>query len=399
MINTYLLAKTYNMSYNEVEMENREQILQKLINIGILLSSERDLQKLLSEIVDNAIVITKAEGASLYIVKHNTLEFVVFKNPVLKRKLGAPKLRSIVKLQKYPINKESVAGYTATSGSILVIKNMEELKALNIQYDDTLDRKTGYKTKSIIAIPLSDPQGAVIGVLQLVNVPSEMFTEDYLRLVRAMASQAATSLANGLLLEELKSSQLDTIYRLSIVAEFKDKETGDHIKRMSKVSYFIARGLGLSKELCDIILYASPMHDIGKVAIPDNILLKPARLTPQEFEIMKTHTTIGGKILTHPDYKLLKYARRIALYHHEKWDGEGYPEGLAGEKIPLEARITAVADVFDALVSKRPYKSPWPPQQAYSFIVQQKGKHFDPQVVKAFINKYDEIIKIYENKS
>ena len=194
--------------------------------------------------------------------------------------------------------------------------------------------------------------------------------------------------------EELEETRLEIIRRLGRAAEYKDNETGNHILRMSKVSKILAKGLGLSKYECEIILNASPMHDIGKIGIPDRILLKPGKLDPEEWEIMKTHVTQGVEILDGHNSDLLKAAVAIARTHHEKWDGSGYPNRLKGENIPIFGRISAVADVFDALTSVRPYKKAWPVEKAIELLKNEKGKHFQPELVDIFISKLPEIQEI-----
>jgi len=191
--------------------------------------------------------------------------------------------------------------------------------------------------------------------------------------------------------DELKQTRLQVVRRLGMAAEFRDEETGNHILRMSHISALLARTIGWDAAQCELILLASPMHDIGKIGIPDNILLKPGKFEPAEWEIMKTHTTIGGKLLEGDDSDLMRMAREIALSHHEKWDGSGYPAGLTGEDIPLSGRIAALADVYDALTSQRPYKKAWPVEDAVNLIKENRGKHFDPSLVDVFLDKLDEI--------
>ena len=196
--------------------------------------------------------------------------------------------------------------------------------------------------------------------------------------------------------EKIKVASLDTIYRLSRAAEHRDKDTGTHIQRMSHYAATVARKVGLSEETVEAILYAAPMHDVGKIGIPDQILLKPGRLDQDEWEIMKQHSIAGAQILEGSDAESIKLAEVIALTHHEKWDGSGYPKGLKGSEIPLAGRITGIADVFDALTSKRPYKEPFPLQKAFTIIKEGRGSHFDPQVVDAFFAVQDEILLIKE---
>ncbi len=192
-------------------------------------------------------------------------------------------------------------------------------------------------------------------------------------------------------LEKIKIASLDTVYRLSRAAEYKDEDTGAHVQRMSHYSSAIARGMALGDEFVENILWAAPMHDIGKIGIPDRVLQKPAKLDPDEWVIMKQHTTIGAEILKDASADFIKLAAEIAFTHHEKWDGSGYPQGLKGSDIPLAGRIVALADVFDALTSERPYKSPFPLEKALAIIKEGRGQHFDAQVVDAFLTIGDEI--------
>lgn len=194
--------------------------------------------------------------------------------------------------------------------------------------------------------------------------------------------------------QELNQSYLDTINRLCLAAEYKDDDTGDHIIRISRYCELITQTLGQPDEFIQLMRYASPMHDIGKIGIPDHILLKPDKLTEDEFNLIKTHTTIGANILSGAQAEVLKLAHEIALNHHEKWNGKGYPNGLAGQDIPLSARIVGLADTFDALTSSRPYKDPYPIEVALEIIRSERETHFDPEVVDAFLDAIDEIQEI-----
>ncbi len=194
---------------------------------------------------------------------------------------------------------------------------------------------------------------------------------------------------------ELHDTQLEIVRRLGRAAEFRDNETGLHIIRMSKYSQLLAQATGLGETQAELILHAAPMHDIGKVGIPDAILLKPGKLTPDEWAIMQTHVAIGAEILHGTaNCGLMTLAYQIALCHHEKWDGSGYPNRLVGEAIPQAARIVALADVFDALTSERPYKKAWPIEQAVAEIEAQKGRHFDPRLVQVFVGILPDILAV-----
>lgn len=195
---------------------------------------------------------------------------------------------------------------------------------------------------------------------------------------------------------ELLTTRQQIIRRLGRAAEFKDNETGNHVLRMSHYARIIALAHGLGEEAANIIFNTAPMHDIGKIGIPDAILLKPGKLDAAEWEVMYQHPIMGAEIIGKHDNELLETARIIALTHHEKWNGSGYPQRLQGQDIPLEGRIVAVADVFDALVSVRPYKSAVPVEQALQYLYEQSGKHFDPTLIEAFKSAMPEILRIKE---
>lgn len=196
---------------------------------------------------------------------------------------------------------------------------------------------------------------------------------------------------------ELRKQERETIFRLSKLAEYRDPETGAHILRMAHYSGHIAKNLGLSEDEQALIVEAAPMHDIGKVGIPDQILLKPGKLDPDEFEQIKKHPKIGHEILKNSPSRAVQAGASIALTHHEKYDGTGYPAGLKGDEIPLYGRITAVADVFDALTSTRPYKKALDNEAAVKLIKKGDGTHFDPACVKAFFQNWDEVLRIQKS--
>jgi len=193
---------------------------------------------------------------------------------------------------------------------------------------------------------------------------------------------------------ELRDSRLDVIRRLGYAAECRDSDTGDHIIRMSRYCTCLARAMGMSEEECELLLATTPLHDVGKIAIPDRILLKPGPLTQEEWDVMKTHAIIGGEILSGGESSFLKMAEEIARTHHERWDGKGYPAGRKGNDIPLVGRICAVCDVFDALTSDRPYKKSWTVDDAVKEIRKMSGTYFDPDVVAAFTAILPEIRSI-----
>ncbi len=259
------------------------------------------------------------------------------------------------------------------------------------KYNDQL-----YSEKENLEKELTQKESKLVQTLdELKNISEDksflvqLLEEESMKLLNAYRELKSTN-------EKIKSSNLQVIQALSSAAEFRDNETGMHIKRMSNYSALIAKKIGLSQEECDDILYTSAMHDVGKIGIPDHILLKPASLSDEEWKIMKTHAFIGYKVLSRINTDMMKKAAILAYTHHEKWDGSGYPRGLSGEDIPLEGRICAIADVFDALTSKRVYKPEFPIEKAVEILKEGRGNHFDPKLIDIFLDSMDEILAIKE---
>jgi len=221
-------------------------------------------------------------------------------------------------------------------------------------------------------------------------------TEQDIALLDLFAANAKTSFDNEELRHEVSESQREIVYLLGEVIEHKSKETGNHIRRVAEITRVLALELGYSVKEAEKIKSASPLHDLGKIGIPDSILHKPRKLDSDEWEVMKTHVELGHDLIRHSNQDVLKYAAIISYQHHERWDGTGYPNGLKGEEIDLVGRIAALADVFDALAHDRCYKKAWPMHEVITFIEQQAGLHFDPKVVAAFKKNQQKIIEINE---
>ncbi|ABD01710.1 GAF domain protein [Synechococcus sp. JA-2-3B'a(2-13)] len=387
-------------STTEFEASDALRLSQRLIQVGIALSSETDLGRLLELIVAQARELTHCDGASLFVREGEELRFFVVNRHEELRDL------------RLPLSPSSIVGYVVLTGESLNLPDVYHLPADQpYAFNPQVDRQTGYRTRSLLTVPMRDPSGKILGALQLLNrlkpdhptplAPdqvaewSQPFSELEVSVAEALASQAAVAYQNVQLREELKSAHFETIFCLSVAAEYRDQDTSFHLKRMSNYSRIIAKQLGLSSHEQELIFYASPMHDVGKIGIPDAILQKPGRLTPEERQIMNRHPEIGYEILSKSDSELMKKSAIIALTHHEKFDGSGYPRGLKGEGIPLEGRIVALADVFDALASRRPYKEAWALNEVFQFVEDNRGSHFDPQVVAAFNRGRSEILEIY----
>lgn len=294
---------------------------------------------------------------------------------------------------RLPLEGNTVISAVARTGQSINLPNAYE----DERFSMAVDMVTGFRTHTLLAVPLKNNSGKVLGVFQVANkadgTPFDKKDEGILVL---LATLAASSIEIARLYQDVHVAQLETIYRLAVTAEYRDQQdTRAHLKNISIISYLLALALGMTKKQAELIKNASPLHDIGKVALADNILLKPGRLTPEEFEIMKSHTVYGGRILEGAHSKVLQMAHKMSLCHHEKWNGTGYPKGLKEEEIPLEARIITVADVFDALCVSRVYKKAWKTDDAYNYILQESGKAFDPRVVAAFKRIYPSVRKLY----
>ncbi len=233
-----------------------------------------------------------------------------------------------------------------------------------------------------------------IGASDFVEKPFSV-NEIILRVQRVLGERALKQEAKRSH-DELKEAYIDSIHRLVMASEFKDEETGEHIIRIGKYSALISKKLGLPASYAENIQYAAPMHDVGKIGIPDKILLKPGKLTPGEWEIMKNHTRIGARLLSNSKSKILQMAEKIALNHHERYNGKGYPHGLKEDEIPLCGRIVAISDTFDALTSKRPYKPPYPLEMVFDIIRRERGRHFDPELTDIFLKDFDQFRAIRE---
>jgi HD-GYP domain-containing protein (c-di-GMP phosphodiesterase class II) len=288
--------------------------------------------------------------------------------------------------------KSGFIGHSFSTGESIIVKDAYE----DARFNEAIDRSTGYRTKSVLCIPFRNSEGVVIGAFQAINkmTVSEIFTERDKEVLTLAASYSGKSLESSILRNELIETQREMIETMGEIGESRSQETGHHVKRVAKYSYELAKLAGLSESQSRLLKLASPMHDIGKVAIPDTILLKPGPLSKEEFDLMKTHTSIGYHVFKHSSRQLLRTAAIIAHEHHERWDGTGYPNGLKEQEIHIFGRITAIADVFDALSSDRVYKKAWSMEEIMTYLLEQRGKHFDPSLIDLFLKNIDTFIDI-----
>lgn len=266
------------------------------------------------------------------------------------------------------------------------------------RFDSSVDKRSGYRTRSVLAVPFKNSRGEVMGVFQAINCLTEdcCFRKQDLEHLRLIAVYSAKAIESSLLFMEQQRTQEEITAILGEAAECRSHETGNHVNRVGAMCCTIGHYLGMSEADIKMLHQASTMHDLGKIGIPDQILNKPGRFTPDEYEVMKQHSMMGYEMLVHSKSRLLQKAAEIAKSHHERYDGKGYPEGIAGEAIPLEARICAVADVFDALTNARCYKDPWPREKVVNLFTEERGKQFDAHMVDILLEHIDEFYAINE---
>ncbi|HHD78765.1 MAG TPA: HD domain-containing protein [Epsilonproteobacteria bacterium] len=284
-----------------------------------------------------------------------------------------------------------IVGYTIKNGESLIINDVYA----DERFNKSIDIKTGYVTENMMVIPMKNRQGKTTGAIQVMNKKGHTpFTQEDLNHLKLASTYVSETICSMLLLEEIDATQKELIHIMSIVGERRSKETGNHVKRVAAYTKLLAELYGMDKEEAYILGEASPMHDIGKIAIPDAILNKPARLNLEEWEIMKTHTQLGYEMLKNSPRRLLKTAAIVAYEHHERYDGKGYPRNLKGEDIHIYGRIVALVDVFDALNSKRVYKDAWKKEDVFKHLVEEKGKHFDPNLVEILLQNKEQFLQI-----
>ena len=355
-----------------------DELLKTIFQYVVKIANERDVDKLLVNLADMGRDLVSADRCTVWLIDRK------------EEKIWSKVAHGIDRIE-IPLSK-GIAGHVAESGEHLVINDAYK----DDRFDQQVDIATGYHTRNILALPVQNNQGETIGVYQAINkmTGNKRFSKKDLEHLLLAASYTGNQLDAIALQEEIESTQREIILTLAETGEMRSKETGNHVKRVAEYSAILAEAYGLNKEEIRLLKDASPMHDIGKIAIPDSILLKPGRLTDEERTEMQSHTTLGFEMLNHSDRELLKTAALVAVQHHEKWDGTGYPKGLKGTEIHIYGRLLAIADVFDALICKRVYKDPWPVEKIITMFIESRGKDFDPDVVDIFLKVKDEMIDV-----
>lgn len=362
------------------------ELLDLLFSYLPRITSEKDMGLLLEAMADLGKQILVADRCSLWLWDEVTDELWT----KVAHGLGGRELRM-------PADR-GFAGFSLRTGQTILVRDAYD----DPRFNREPDLQNHYRTRSVLCIPIRNTAGCLIGVYQAVNKMTEplsgepyaYFNERDLVHLQMTAAYSAKTIESALLLQEVENTQREAIYMMGELAESRSRETGNHVKRVAEFCAVLGRQLNLSHSDVELIRLASPMHDVGKVSTPDAILKKPGRLTNEEFEIMKRHTTEGYTVLSRSSGRIFQTAAQIAYSHHEKWNGSGYPLGLEGVSIPLFGRITAVADVFDALSNDRCYKMAWPIERVILYFQEEKGKHFDPDIAEILLQYIDEFVRI-----
>lgn len=380
-----------------------DEQLRRLFKIDANLNRVQDLDILLEEILRGARLTVRADAGSIYLVEDGRLHFRYSQNETLEKRLG-PGEKLPYRRFDIPVNNQSISGYCAAKGKMVNIPDAYQIApTAPYSFNPQPDRESGYQSHSMLSYPLKTNTGAVLGVLQLINARGPRgkirpFTEDDEQLISHFGSSATLALQRAQLTRTM-------ILRMIRMAELRDpKETGPHVNRVAGYAtelylrWAARRGTGgpQAHRTADVFRMAAMLHDVGKVGIDNEILRKPGKLDPAEYEVMKTHTTIGNSLFADSQSEFDTLAGIVTISHHERWDGTGYPKGLAGEAIPIWGRITAVADVYDALSCHRVYKEAWPEERVLGEIRSQAGKQFDPEIVELFFEALPSLRQIFE---
>ncbi|MCD6259936.1 MAG: HD domain-containing protein [Helicobacteraceae bacterium] len=362
------------------ESLSANELLETIFSYVTKLSSMKEHEKMLLVLADMGRVLSNAERCSVWLLSED------------KERIWTKVAHGIEALE---IQSDlGIVGDAIKKDQKLIIDDVYK----DARFNSDIDKQTGYKTKSMMVVPIYDEENEVMGAFQVVNSRSsdEIFeTRDMERLLLA-SSYASEILIASKLTKEIEDTQKEVVFTMGAIGESRSKETGNHVKRVAQYSKILALGFGLPEEEAELLKNASPMHDIGKVAIPDAILNKPGRFNNEERTIMDTHAELGYKMIKNSNRPLLQAASIVAYQHHEKWDGSGYPQGLKEEEIHIYGRITALADVYDALGSDRVYKKAWDDEKIYSLLQEERGRHFDPQLIDIFFENLEAILAVRE---
>ena len=341
-------------------------------------SSLRNHDEIIRVLADMGRALTSADRCTVWVVSED------------KKKIWT-KIAHGIDAIEIPIDSGIVGAAISQREKILL-----EDAYTDARFNRDIDKQTGYRTRSMMVIPMFDNEDRIIGAFQVINHRGEKGVFDNRDMQRLMlaSTYAAETLVAAQLAQEIEETQREVVFTMGAIGESRSKETGNHVKRVAEYSKILALAYGLDEQEAELLKQASPMHDIGKVAIPDAVLNKPGRFNAQERKIMDTHAELGYKMVNTSERPLLKAASIVAYEHHEKWNGKGYPQGKSGEDIHIYGRITAIADVFDALGSDRVYKKAWRDEKIFQLFHEERGEHFDPQLIDLFFENIEQILAV-----
>lgn len=379
-------------------------LVQAIADAGVALRGATSATEVAEALLRDARRVLRCQAGAVHLVSPDRVTLIVAHNDVVQ-----PSIMAARRGDREPLEGPGVASYVARNNAPLVVPDVATLT--EARWDAAFEQRHGFRTRALLALPLVARHGGgdrvddrvndrVIGVLELQNPTGPTggdhgaFGPEQVAVAHALATQGGLALAGALDAERAAAEQADAWFTLACMPEYRDPDIRWHVRRISGYSRVLARATGLAADEVRTIELASVLHDVGKVGIPPEILFKPGKLTDEEFAITREHCALGHQLLSTGAGSLLQTAADVALSHHERWDGTGYPHGRAGAAIPMAARIVAIADVFDALTTRRSYKPAIGLEQSLRILGQESGKHFDPDLVDAFQRVFSEVLDV-----
>ena len=357
------------------------QILELIFVYLTEVSKERDYDEIIRILADMGRALTYSDRCTVWVVGED------------KKTIWTKVAHGVDGKLEIPID-SGIVGSSIVGEKEIIIDDVYQ----DDRFNSSVDKETGYRTKSMMVIPMFNNNDEIIGAFQVMNHQGVegVFDERDMQRLTLASTYAAETLSAAALTQEIDDTQREVVFTMGAIGESRSKETGNHVKRVAEYSEILALAYGMSKNEAEMLKQASPMHDIGKIAIPDAVLKKPGRFNDEERAVIETHAELGFNMIKNSDRPLLRAASIVAYEHHEKWNGKGYPRGISGEDIHIYGRITAIADVFDALGSDRVYKKAWDDEKIFKLFREERGEHFDPNLIDMFFVNIDKILEVRE---
>ncbi len=384
---------------------NRLQLrFERLSQLAVSITSESNLDKLLELILKAGVELTESDAGSVYLREKDQLFFRIALNKTLSQRVKRSLTTRFGRTVSVNISESSLAGFVAKNIKPLNIADAYQIPPeMPYRHNRDFDKASHYECHSMLLFPMVNHREEVVGVIQLINGHFNSETNEWKpyntddeKIIHSLSSLAAAAVTKSMLISEIYETYKLVMTRMALAVEQRegDPDTFVHIYRIAEYASQVAEELGYDETFRKYLEDAAPMHDIGKQCIPDAVLFKPGKLTDEEFTVIKRHPLYGCELFRDMDEPIAKFAYNITRYHHEKFNGKGYPDGISGEQIPIEARIIAVVDVFDALATDRIYKKAMPVEKCLEILRKDSGTHFDPSVVVAFEKRLEQILEI-----